>query len=159
MRQDRVLRGQGRHAVGLSAPGGIGHHFPGLPHILLRGDGSVETVFPRDLYRVIVVDKSGERARDEIYINSDPVDFETLAFPTSQVEENRIIISGDNPEHIIWFYDLEDNQIKLFATQERDIPVDSVLNARELQIAKRYYIYTFDSTRGYGLIYGPVNLP
>ena len=117
------------------------------------------SVFPRDLYRIIVVDKSGERARDEIYINADTIDFETLNFPTSRVEEDLIIIDGENPEYIVWFYDLEDNQIKLFATQEREIGITRVLNARELQIAKRYYIYSFDSTRGYGLIYGPIDLP
>ena len=119
-------------------------------------DGSV---FPRDLYRIMVVDRSGERAREEIFINADPIDFSTLVFPTSRVENDVVFIQGENPEHTLWFYDLEDNQIKLFATPEKEIAVSAVLNARELQIARRYYLYTFDDTRGYGLIYGPVDLP
>ena len=119
-------------------------------------DGSV---FPRDLYRIMVVDRSGERAREEIFINADPIEFGALIFPTSRVENDTVFIEGDNPEHTLWFYDLEDNQIKLFATPEKEIAVSAVLNARELQIARRYYLYTFDDTQGYGLIYGPVDLP
>lgn len=118
-------------------------------------DGSV---FPRDLYRILVVDKSGERAREEIYINSDPIDLPALVFPTSRVENGKVVIDSDYSEHTLWFYDLEDNKIKLFATQDREVDFASVLNARELQIAKRYYVYSFDESGGYGVIYGPVDL-
>ena len=116
-------------------------------------DGSV---FPRALYRLIVIDRSGERASDEFYINADEVDIAARAFPQAAVSEETITLEGSFPDFTLWFYDREYNQVKIFTTSERNLPISSALNARERQVVRYLYVNTLDERGGYGFVYGPV---
>jgi hypothetical protein len=114
--------------------------------------------FPRDLYRVILIDRSGERSRDEFYINSDEIDGKRASFPRSTVRDGTIIVEGEFTEVTFWFYDSEHSLVKIFTSGERELPLASALNTRELQTASYFHANTVDSAGGYGLIYGPVYL-
>ncbi|MBN1686582.1 MAG: hypothetical protein JW852_07990 [Spirochaetales bacterium] len=118
-------------------------------------DGSV---FPRALYRLVVIDRSGERTYDEFYINADEVDKSLNAFPKAVVSTDTITLEGNFPEFTFWFYDDQWTLVKIFTTNEKSIPVSSALNARERQVARYLYVNTLDDGGGYGFIYGPVSL-
>ena len=114
------------------------------------------TPFPRDLYRVIVIDKSGERSRDEFYINSSRIDLPKVNFPKGQINDGTISLTGGFSEYTLWFYDGEENIVKIFSTNETSLPLLSALDSREVQIASHFYIFTSKGSTGYSLIYGPV---
>ncbi|MBT3274012.1 MAG: hypothetical protein HN368_12720 [Spirochaetales bacterium] len=114
--------------------------------------------FPRDLFRVIVIDRSGERSRDEFYINSDPIELDSVVFPESNFADGMIQLSGNFPEYTLWFYDEDHNGIKVFTTNQSALPLSSALDSREIQIGSYYYVNSELGASGYGLIYGPVYL-
>lgn len=116
------------------------------------------TPFPRDLYRVIVIDRSGARSRDEIYINSNEIDLEQARFPRATVENGRILLEGGHSEVTFWFYDENGTLVKIFPVTESDIALSSLLNTREQETVRYFHVNAPDDSGGYGFIYGPVYL-
>lgn len=114
--------------------------------------------FPRSLYRLVVIDRSGERSSDEFFINADNVDPTRAPFPSGTVSGENIELMGGFTEFTLWFYDESGDQVKLFTSREKTIPISSALNARERQIVRHFYVNTLDSGGGYGYIYGPVSI-
>jgi len=114
--------------------------------------------FPRGMYRVLVIDRSGERTSDEFYLNTDQLKVNLSAFPKAAISDGTIKLEGSFNEFTLWFYDESFNQVKLFTTSEKDLPISSALNAREQQIVRYLYVNTQNTRGGYGFIYGPVSL-
>jgi len=112
--------------------------------------------FPRALYRLIIIDRAGERSSDEFFINADAADVSSAVFPRAVVNGEEISLDGNFREYTLWFYDEEGNQTKIFTSNEKVLPIESVLNARERQIVRSFYVNTLDPAAGYGFIYGPV---
>jgi hypothetical protein len=118
-------------------------------------DGST---FPRALYRLIVIDRSGERSADEFFINADEVEVELSAFPRASISDDTITLEGNFAEFTLWFYDDTGGQVKIFTSSEKNLPLSSALNPRERQISRFFYVNTLNESGGYGFIYGPVSL-
>lgn len=114
--------------------------------------------FPRASYRLIVVDRAGERSTDEFFINADKVDVNLTPFPRARVSGDTIELEGGFTEFTLWFYDDAGDQVKIFTSGEKSVPISSALNAREQQIVRQFYINTLNPGGGYGFIYGPVPL-
>jgi len=119
------------------------------------GEGSP---FPRALYRLIVIDKAGERSSDEFFINTEELDARTGAFPTVSVSGDALQLEGNFKEFTLWFYDEAWDRVKIFTTNEKNLPISSALNTREQQIVRFLYVNTMAEKGGYGFIYGPVTL-
>ncbi len=118
-------------------------------------DGST---FPRALYRLIVIDRAGERSTDEFFINADVADLGSVAFPSAVVNGEEVTLQGNFNEFTLWFYDEAGSQVKIFTSSEKELPLASALNARERQIVDSFYVNTVDQSTGYGFVYGPVDL-
>jgi hypothetical protein len=118
-------------------------------------DGST---FPRAMYRLIVIDRAGERSSDEFFINADQVDVNVAVFPRASVRGDTIELEGGFTDFTLWFYDDAGDPVKIFTSNEKSLPVTSALNARERQIVRHFYVNTLDEGGGYGYIYGPVSI-
>lgn len=114
--------------------------------------------FPRALYRLVVIDKSGERSTDEFFINADNVDVDLTPFPRGTVNGDTIELEGGFSEFTLWFYDEAGDQIKIFTSSDKTLPISSALNARERQIVRYFYVNTLEAGGGYGYIFGPISL-
>jgi hypothetical protein len=114
--------------------------------------------FPRALYRLVVIDRSGERSVDEFFINADNIDVDLTPFPRGSVNGDTIVLEGGFAEFTLWFYDEAGDQIKIFTSSDKTLPISSALNAREQQIARHFYVNTLEDGGGYGFIFGPVSL-
>ena len=116
------------------------------------------TSFPRSLYRLVVIDRSGERSSEEFFINADDVEVSKALFPRGSVSGDTITLEGGFSEFTLWFYDESGDQVKIFTSSEKSLPVSSALNARERQIVRYFYVNTSETSGGYGYIYGPISL-
>ncbi len=114
--------------------------------------------FPRDLYRIIVIDRSGERSRDEFYINSNEIDAAHAIFPRATLQSDTIVVEGKFAEVTFWFYDDGHNLVKIFTSSEMKLPLSSALNTREAETARYFHVNAVDEEGGYGLTFGPVYL-
>lgn len=119
------------------------------------GDG-----FPSGDYRVVLVDKAGERSQSDLFIS--PIDGSVLPERFSRLSltagEARIG-NGGGRRHILWFYNPAGELIKSYASADPEIRIDSVLSARERGTVTEVYLYKFESKLGIGLITGPVVFP
>ena len=114
--------------------------------------------FPRGRYRLEVVDQAGERDRSEIYLSAEPIALSEIRFPEAQVTDGAVTIRSLREEHSLWFYDSGDLPLKVFPTNARRVPLDSVLNQRDRESARTLYLYVYDETMGIGIISGPYEL-
>lgn len=114
--------------------------------------------FPRGTYRIVVIDKAGERNRDELYINSDPIDSSKMIFPQIRVNENILTIKSNYADHTLRFYDQSDSVVKVFFTDAKEFDLGSILSRQEMNITREVEVHTFDSTAGYGVVTGAFDL-
>ena len=114
--------------------------------------------FPRKLFRIVVIDRSGERSRDEFYINTNDIDIRQTVFPKGFVRDESIVFEGGLREYSVWFYDNDYNLVKIFKTTAQELPLGSALTPRERQITSYFHVHAIEERGAYGLIYGPVSL-
>lgn len=111
--------------------------------------------FPRGTYRLLIADKAGESDRNEIFIGTESIEIKALTFPSAKVQNQKIIINSLHKIHTIWILDDANQVVKIFTTENKTIPISSLITARERQSATQAYLYYFNETSGYGLVYGP----
>ena len=116
---------------------------------------------PGGTYRVILLDRAGERTSWEIYIPQPTFpEPDASRFSRLNFEDGRASISGAAGErHILWFYNEAGETVKSFATRDPSFPLESAISSRELAAVREIYLYRLDSSTGMGMISGPFSPP
>ena len=114
--------------------------------------------FPRGKYRVIVVDRAGDSGRDELFLSTDRFILSEIRFPRAELRDEIIVLRSSYKEHTLWLYDGQNKVSKTFTTDSKRMPLSSILRQRDLAESEHLFLYTYDDTRGIGLISGPYDL-
>ena len=115
--------------------------------------------FPRGGYRVRVTDRAGESVETTMYVSSDRGSPGFDEFPAIQVDPGKISIQSVFTNNELWFYDGGGGVVKIIATSSDVVGLDSILNQAERSRAVMVVAYSYDNSRGVGLISGGIDLP
>lgn len=111
-------------------------------------------LFPRGTYRVMVVDRAGERAESTLYVSSDRIPPEDTEYPVLSIKDGEISVASPTERLTLWFYDGAAAVVKLFPTTSTQIPISSALSRPEQDIAVGLAVYIYDNDSGIGAITG-----
>lgn len=106
--------------------------------------------FPEGLYRVILVDKAGERMETEVYLERTP---KPPPLPDITTSEDAITLGGPTRRYSLWMYG-ENGYIGTRETGGRDI---RTADLREEGVDHVYFYY-YDNDAGRGVVRGPYYL-
>lgn len=111
---------------------------------------------PAGDYRLLIVDRSGQRNETVFKLDDPAVESDSLDFPSLKVIDDRLLIStGGREPVVLWFY----NDKAVLITEKYSAPglfrLDEILSPEEIQIALWVMIYYQDEIGGYGLKSGP----
>lgn len=106
--------------------------------------------FPEGLYRVILIDKAGERMETEIYI---PRTAGAPNLPDITIKEEEIILEGQTRDYSLWMYG-EEGFIGSRNVSGKTIRTADLINEK----VARIYVYYYDNDRGRGVVRGPFYL-
>ncbi len=121
---------------------------------LQMNDGSS---LPSGLYRVVVIDKAGERDSREFNIIKDMLYFsKERSFPELYIDSDVAVIS-EYSENTLWIYDEKMVILKNININSGEINLD-IINNDTANRARWISLYSFDSDRGTGYIRGPYSL-
>ncbi|MBF9016839.1 MULTISPECIES: hypothetical protein [unclassified Oceanispirochaeta] len=118
---------------------------------LTRG-GSI----PGGDYRLLIVDRSGQRNETVFKVSDPALEAASLTFPSLKVIDDSLLIStGGREPVVLWFY----NDKGVLITEKYSAPgrfrIDEIISSEEKQIARWVMIYFQDEIGGYGLKSGP----
>jgi len=109
---------------------------------------------PSGTYRVLVIDKAGERDSRIFYISTEMLDsIESNLFPKILID-NTIQLESKFQDNTLWVYDDSMNIIQKYKINNGIIN-KSIINSDTSNKARWISIYAFDSESGTGLIKGP----
>lgn len=108
------------------------------------------TPFPEGTYRLVVIDKAGERKETEAFLLSPPA---PPRLPRITVGDQSLIIEGPIRQYTLWMYRdgsfLGSQNIKAGTINTADLKDEK---------AEEIYLYYYDEEKGRGIIRGPYTL-
>ncbi len=111
--------------------------------------------FPRGDYRLLLIDKAGERDEKEFYISKGSIK-PPIDFPKAVIEDKIITIKSPYKENTLWIYSENDELLEICETGTGNISLDRIFKSnKKLKSVSYIYVYAYSSTRGHGLISGP----
>lgn len=111
---------------------------------------------PEGEYRLLILDRSGQRTEKIIKINVPLKDSQTLEFPSLELVEGKIRISTAAREAVVlWFYNDNGVLISENYTEAGLLSFNDLISPEEKQLARWVMIYVQDEIAGYGLKSGP----
>lgn len=107
-------------------------------------------------YRLLIVDRSGQRNETVFRIEIPELEFSDIEFPSLKVLDDRLWIStGEREPVVLWFYNDKGILIAEKYTASGLFQFSEILSPEEMQIASWVMIYYQDEAGGYGLKSGP----
>lgn len=111
---------------------------------------------PYGTYRLLIVDRSGQRSETEFKVSDPGINKNLVVFPELKVlNDNLWISTGGREPVVLWFY----NDKSVLVTEKYTGPgmfkIDEIISPEEKQIARWVMMYYQDETGGYGLKSGP----
>ncbi len=106
--------------------------------------------FPEGVYRIILIDKAGERNETEMYLDTVGA---PPALPEVRLDETTLTVSGAFQGYSLRMYD-GDTYIGTRQMTGNDIPLEELRK----EGASSFYLYTYDNNRGRGILRGPYYL-
>ena len=110
--------------------------------------------FPRGAYRVIVIDRAGERAEGSFYVSSDVKDPGETQYPILSFLNSRISLESPYDRQTFWFYDGSGSVVKLHSTNGKEFALTELLSERERSRVTGVSVYSHDDRTGIGIISG-----
>jgi len=106
--------------------------------------------FPIGTYRILVLDKAGERSEGEIFIPR--TSLEGLSFPSLTIDSGDVTLGGKYSGGSILLFDSHGEYL-------RAEPIDKKKKALKVTESDgddlNLYVYVYDDAAGLGLVYGP----
>jgi len=111
---------------------------------------------PSGEYRLLIVDRSGQRRESEFKVSDPGITAASIVFPElKKLNDSLWISTGGREPVVLWFY----NDKGVLITEKYSGPglfkLNQILSPEEIQIARWVMIYYQDETGGYGLKSGP----
>lgn len=110
---------------------------------------------PSGLYRVLLLDKSGERDEKEIYLF--PAETKGIKFPSVRISEETISISDSQEALLLLVYDSVNNFLGSQDLGTNPLPLSSLPGG--LGKASYLYLYRYKDKENYGILSGPIYIP
>lgn len=116
--------------------------------------------FPRGLYRVRLEDRSGAFAESEIFIDIDESEIEELEFPEVDIKGNSMVVKGESPRYMIWFFDGEERLTDSVFIKNGTHFLNRLSSPGKEGVDKEeFYIFLYNDLKSYGLLNGPYEYP
>ncbi len=106
--------------------------------------------FPAGTYRILILDKAGERSETEIYLPKQRAD--APRFPGLSVKDGNVALTGAFPKAAILLFDTEGEYIRSESVEPK--PRKLILSEEDGDLVD-LYVYVKDETSGIGLLHGP----
>ncbi len=109
---------------------------------------------PTGTYRVLVIDKAGERDSRKFYISTKMLNsIKSNSFPKILIDDS-IQVDSKFQDNTLWVYDESMEILKKYEIESGEINA-SLINTDTSNKARWISIYSFDSESGTGLVKGP----
>ena len=110
---------------------------------------------PEGEYRLLVIDRSGQRDEQSVTIRQPDRQTEDLFFPRITQRGRTLEILSETVPLVLWFYDSQARLVTEQYTWAGTFPVSDFLNEDQQQQVTWFYAYYQDERGGYGLKSGP----
>ncbi len=114
-----------------------------------------ENTLPPGEYRLLVIDRSGQRDELTVSIRQPDVQTSEIVFPLINQQGRTLQLDFQQSPLVLWFYD---SQAELVAEKYLEpglYLLEDILNSEEIQRTTWFYVYYQDERQGYGLKSGP----
>jgi len=128
-----------------------GEHWLGANGLSIGTGGNI----PRGDYRVLVIDRSGQRDERTITIRQPGIDSGKLNFPEITKVGATLRIRSDVAPVLLWFYNSQSELLTEKYTATGTFPLSDFLNEKEQQQVTWFYAYYQNEVEGYGIKSGP----
>jgi len=128
-----------------------GEFWVGSNGLCLSGGDSL----PGGDYRLLVIDRSGQRNELTVTVRQPGVDMNTLAFPGIALSGEYIRIESDREPLVLWFYNDMGDLVAEKYTGRGTFPLTDFLSSEERQQVTWMYVYLQEEQEGYGMKSGP----
>lgn len=116
-----------------------------------------EGTFPRDEYRYLVIDKTGERTEGTFFIDIDNYK-KKITFPTATVDGEKIEIQSAGNTLMFSLFDSRDNGIELSEIERGSYILENLIKPENRKKARYFFLIDKESSGGYLLKSGPFML-
>lgn len=112
---------------------------------------------PSGTYRLVVIDKAGERDTREFNLSEKMLEIKNDKFFPELMIGSDIVISSQFSDNTLWIYDEEMELLKNIKIENGKINMN-IINNDTSNKARWVSIYSYDTENGIGLIKGPYSL-
>lgn len=110
---------------------------------------------PAGDYRLLVIDRSGQRDELTVTIGQPDKDTAKLSFPHIVIDGDSLMIQSDVAPVALWFYNSQSDLVSENYTPAGTYPLSDFLNEKEQQQVTWFYVYFQNEREGYGIKSGP----
>lgn len=115
------------------------------------------SILPSGNYRLVVIDKAGERDSRSFNISKSILDIKNSEYFPRLLIDSSIVIESKFSDNTLWIYDEKMEILKNIKIENGKINMD-IINNDTSDKARWVSIYSFDAENGIGLIVGPYSL-
>lgn len=128
-----------------------GEHWVGANGLTLGRGGNL----PEGEYRLLVIDRSGQRDELTITIRQPDSDYANLNYPQITKEGDTLEIKSDVSPVVLWFYNSQAELVTEKYTAAGTFQLSDFLDEKEKQKVTWFYVYYQNERKGYGVKSGP----
>jgi len=117
-----------------------------------------ESTFPRGTYRLELLNKAGDRAKGEIFIDAVPLQEYKKTIPSITRSGEKFLIQNGPSSYLIWVFSSDRRLLATYrGTSSEFIRAALIDDPRQRVTATEIYLYYFDQEVSVGIIVGPYN--
>ncbi|TFG63409.1 MAG: hypothetical protein E4H36_05690 [Spirochaetales bacterium] len=114
---------------------------------------------PRGNYRVIVLDKAGERSESTLFLSTRRLDPSEFTFPELSIRGSSFELKSPFNKHTYWLYSGDRKLLDTVEIEGLRTDLDTLLPEPERQRSvSEVWLYAWDDTEGISLVTGPFTL-
>ena len=114
-----------------------------------------EDLLPTGDYRILVIDRSGQRDELTVSIRQPDIKTSDLVFPRVNQQGRTIQLDFPLSPLVLWFYDSQAQLVAEKYLQPGNYLMEDILNSEEIQKTTWFYVYFQNERQGYGQKSGP----
>lgn len=111
---------------------------------------------PRGEYRIILLDKAGERQEQPLYLSTKPIDPKDFTFPELTIRNGEFSLKSPYGIHTFRLYSGDEKLISVVESNSLRVDTEDLLpEADRRRSLAEVWVYVYDDTAGFSLLSGP----